>query len=315
MKLRDSDSLKVLVTGAAGFIGSHLVDLLLGFGHQVVGIDDFTLGTLENLQDAQKYETFTFRELDMLDLDKLDALFQEFKFDLIFHLAANSDIREGTRSTNRDLELTFMTTYNTLECMRRNDVKRIMFASSPVVFGRHDGPLKEDLSIRPESLYAASKQSAESFIMAFSHLYDIQAWIIRLSNMVGERVTHGILYDFIRKLESNPHELEVLGDGRQCKPYMYVHDLIDSFIFIVENADEQLNIYNVGPKDCMLVSDIAEEVLRQKGKGQKIKYTGGQSGWKGDIPKYQYDASKLAELGWKPKYSSKDAVKLALERM
>ena len=307
--------LKILVTGGAGFIGSHLVDQLLDRGHRVIAVDDYTLGTPENVKEALNNERFELIELDLLDLDKLDQLFMRENIEMVYHLAANSDIREGTRSTDRDLKLTFMTTYNVLECMRNHQVNKIFFASSPVVFGRKDKPLTEDMSVHPESLYAASKQAAESFIMAFCHLYHIQSWIVRFSNIVGERATHGILFDFVNKLSNNPLELEVLGDGRQCKPYMYVRDLVDGVIYIVDHADELLNVFNIGPKDATLVADIAQMVLDAKGDQQRIVYTGGEGGWKGDIPTYGHNATKLKHLGWEPSYGSDEAVKIALQRM
>ena len=304
---------KILVTGGAGFIGSHLVDRLLTRGEEVVCVDNFLLGKKKHLSDALDNKIFQLREFDLLDLDTLDCLFREQNFDMVYHLAANSDIRAGIESTNRDLQLTFLLTYNVLECMRKHKVKKILFTSSPTVFGNHDVPLTEDLPMKPESLYGASKLAAEAYIRAFSALYGIQAWILRLSNMVGERVTHGILYDFMKKIKENPNELVVLGDGNQEKPYMYVHELIDCMLFVIENSNQKINAFNVGPKDGVKVSEIAELFLKEFGSGQKLKYTGGKTGWKGDVPFYSHNSKKLNSLGWQPNLSSKEAIEKAIK--
>jgi UDP-glucose 4-epimerase len=306
---------RALVTGGAGFIGSHLVDRLLAKGYEVTCVDNFVLGRREHLASAQENPAFSLRDLDLLDLSQLDGLFASEGFDTVFHLAANSDIREGTRSTKRDLELTFMTTFNVLECMRRHGVPQLLFTSSPAVFGQHEEPLEEDSVARPESLYGASKLASEAFIAAFSGLYEIQVWLCRLSNIVGERSTHGILFDFLNKLDSDPEELEVLGDGTQSKPYMYVHDVIDAFFFILEHSNERLNVFNIGPRDGTSVADIAELVLAAYGGAQEISYTGGPHGWKGDVPLYRYCPSHLESLGWSIPSTSTQAVQTAIKRM
>jgi len=167
--------------------------------------------------------------------------------------------------------------------------------------------------MKPESLYGASKLASEAYVRAFSGLYGIQAWILRLSNMVGERITHGIIYDFIKKIQDNPEELLVLGDGNQNKPYMYVHELIDCIFFVIEHSNQKINDYNVGPKDGVKVSEIAEIFLKHFGKDHKLRYTGGKTGWKGDVPFYSHNSKKLNTLGWQPKLSSKDAIEKAIE--
>jgi len=307
--------MNILVTGGAGFIGSHLVDRLLAKGEVVVCVDNLFLGKKQHLKDALKNENFKLCIFDLLDLNELDALFKKEKFDFVYHLAANSDIKAGIVSTNRDLQLTFLITYNILECMRKNNVGKILFTSSPTVFGIHNKSLTEDLPMKPESLYGASKLASEAYLRAFSSLYNIQTWILRLSNMVGERTTHGILFDFLEKVKNNSKELIVLGDGNQNKPYMYVQELIDIMFFIVENAQEQFNDFNVGPKDGVSVSVIAMLFLEKFGSGQKIKYTGGKTGWKGDIPFYSHNSIKLNTLGWEPALSSKDAVHKGINKM
>ena len=305
--------MKILVTGGAGFIGSHLVDRLLARGEEVVSVDNYLLGKQEHLTDALNNEKFQSHNFDLLDYERLYSLFKKEQFDMVFHLAANSDIRAGIESTRRDLELTFLLTYNVLECMHQNDVKKILFTSSPTVFGNHEVALTEDLTMKPESLYGASKLASEAYVRAFSGLYGIQAWILRLSNMVGERITHGIIYDFIKKIQDNPEELLVLCDGNQNKPYMYVHELIDCIFFVIEHSNQKINDYNVGPKDGVKVSEIAEIFLKHFGKDHKLRYTGGKTGWKGDVPFYSHNSKKLNTLGWQPKLSSKDAIEKAIE--
>tara|TARA_B100000676_G_C18024719_1_gene814893 strand:- start:836 stop:1771 length:936 start_codon:yes stop_codon:yes gene_type:complete len=300
--------MKVLVTGGAGFIGSHLVDFLLSKGNEVVCVDNLLLGNKENIEEANKNKMFEFHEFDLLDKYKLNSLFEINNFDRVYHLAANSDIQEGIKSTNRDLELTFLTTFNVLESMRINHVKELFFTSSPAIFGRHEVSLSENLEMNPESLYGASKLASEAYVKTFSSLYGIKSWILRLSNTVGERSTHGILYDFLNKLEKSDTELVVLGDGSQLKPYMYINELIECIFYVTENANDLINIFNVGPKDGIRVSRIAELSIEGFGSNQKIRYTGGETGWKGDIPFYSHDSKKLSNLGWDVKLTSEEAV-------
>ena len=203
---------------------------------------------------------------------------------------------------------TFMTTYNILEAMRVNQVKNILFTSSSAVFGTYEGPIDEDVVIRPESLYGAGKAASESYIRAFSNLYDINSWIIRLANTVGGRLTHGIIFDFLNKIKRDDKELVVLGDGKQAKPYMHVDDLIDCMLYIVKNSNDRVNTFNVGPEDRITVEEIAKLIIEMYGGNQKITYTGGSSGWKGDIPTYLQNTKKIKTLGWEPSYNSREAI-------
>ncbi len=303
-----------LVTGGAGFIGSHLVDCLLERGHRVLCVDNFLLGKPEHLEPASRNPAFSLHEFDLLDVSALDALFGGHRIDIVYHLAANSDIREGTKSTDRDLKLTFLTTYNVLECMRRHSVPRILFTSTAAIFEQRDQPLSESAVVGPVSLYGASKLASEGFLTAFVELYGIQAWVCRFPNVVGERGTHGIIFDLLNKLATRPESLEVLGDGRQCKPYMYVHDLIDALLFILQHSQERLNVFNIGPADCARVAEIAQIVLEEAGAHQTLAFTGGARGWSGDVPVYRYDSSRLQALGWTPPRTSVEAVRLAVRR-
>ena len=307
--------MKALITGGAGFIGSHLADRLLEKGHHVTCIDNFILGNKDNVEGALEKDNFQLVELDLFDLDELNKLFKANHFEFVYHLAANSDIQKGTKSTTTDLTQTFMTTYNILEAMRENEVKNILFTSSSAVFGTYEGPIDEDIVMRPESLYGAGKAASESYIRAFSNLYDINSWIIRLANTVGGRLTHGIIFDFINKIKHNDKELVVLGDGKQAKPYMHVDDLIDCMLYIVDNSNDRVNTFNVGPEDRITVEEIAKLTLEIYGGNQKITYTGGSSGWKGDIPTYLQNTKKIKTLGWKPRYNSREAIIKALKNI
>ena len=305
---------KILVTGGAGFIGSHLIDRLLDEGNQVICIDNFILGRIDNLKKANKNKFFKLYEEDLLNLEKIDKIFNQENFNTVYHLAANSDIRES-QNTSRDLNLTFMTTYNVLECMKKHKVKNLIFTSTPAVFGNKTEPLVEEMTANPESAYGASKLASEFFIKTFSNLYGINCWIVRLSNIVGERTTHGVIHDFLIKVEENKKELKVLGDGNQSKPYMYVKDIVDAIIFIFKNSSERINVYNVGPKDSTKVSEIAEMLLKECNLKREIVYGSEKFGWKGDVPYYTYNANKLENLGWKTKYNSSEAVRIAIKNI
>ena len=305
----------ILVTGGAGFIGSHLVDRLLDEGNKVICVDNFILGSMDNLKNAIKSKSFKIYNKDILVLASLDEIFKEELPEIVYHLAANSDVKEGAESTNRDLNLTFMTTYNVLECMKKYKINKIVFTSTPAVFGNKSEPLVEEMSANPESLYGASKLASEFFIKTFSNLYGIQCWIVRLSNIVGERSTHGVIHDFLIKLDKNKDILHVLGDGNQTKPYMYVKDIVDAIIFIFKNSSERINTFNVGPKDATKVSKIAQILLEESLTKRDIVYAGGVGGWKGDVPYYSYNASKLEKLGWKTKYNSTEAVRIAIKNI
>ena len=211
----------LLVTGGAGFIGSHLVDRLLAEGHRVVAVDNFELGRRENLAHLHGAPRFAFHELDVLNRSALDRLFAEAKFDAVFHLAANSDIARGSTDPERDLRLTFHTTFETLDAMRRHGVGRVVFASSSAIYGDRDECLVEEAGpLKPVSLYGAAKLAGEAYLSAYVHAFGLQGWVCRFPNVVGERTTHGVVHDFIHRLREDPAKLRILGDGRQEKPYL-----------------------------------------------------------------------------------------------
>jgi UDP-glucose 4-epimerase len=306
--------MKTLITGGAGFIGSHLADLLLSKDYDVVALDNLSLGTIENINHLAKHKKFEFIKEDLLHLAKLKDIFQANKFDAVFHLAANSDIANSAGNPGIDLDNTFMTTWNTLECCRLFHVNKFVFASTSAVYGDTTRELTEDSGpLSPVSYYGAGKLASEAFISAYSSMNDIQSWIVRFPNVVGERATHGVIHDFIARLKSNPRQLEILGDGNQKKPYVHVKDLVEAIFFIYQTSKEKVNYYNLGVKDQITVNEIAKIVCEEmRLKNVKLKFTGGNAGWRGDVPYYKYDLKKIHSLGWKAMYSSTEAVRIAV---
>jgi len=309
--------MKILVTGGAGFIGSHLIDLLLKKGHQVTCVDNLYLGRMSNIAHNLKDKKFTFVKLDVLDTKKLDALFKKGKFQTVFHLVANSDIKQSAADTQLDLRLNFLTTYNVLEAMRKYAVKDIVFASTSAIFGETKKVITEDMGpLVPISFYGASKLAAESYISVYVNNYGFRGWIIRFPNVTGERGTHGILFDFMKKLQKNDKVLEVLGNGRQEKPYLYVRELVEGIYFVWKNAKGAINQYNLGTNTTIKVSRIAELLLEELEFNQtKIQYTGGDRGWVGDVPKFRYSVEKVRKLGWKGNRSSEQAIRFAIRNL
>jgi UDP-glucose 4-epimerase len=307
-----------LVTGAAGFIGSHLVDRLLAAGHRVIGVDNFVLGRRENLSDAFESGRFTFQELDVNDVEATSAFLRresvQGPIQTVWHLAANSDIQAGGLDPDVDLRLTFMTTYNALKLARALEIPQIVFASTSAIYGDNDRVLKEDTGpLFPVSNYGAMKLASEGIITSALETQLKRAWICRFPNVVGGRATHGAIFDFLKKLRTNPAELEVLGDGTQEKPYLHVRELVDAMMFIFQNSHDKLNCFNIAPeKGASTVRLIAEAVVRAAAPGARIRYTGGSRGWVGDVPRFRYSTDKLKLLGWSPKLSSDEAIELAI---
>ena len=312
---------KCLVTGAAGFIGSHLVDRLLDRGAVVVGLDNLKLGRLANLQVAQRHANFRFFQADLTDRESCHRLLAEEcrarPFDVAWHLAANSDIRAGLADPDVDLRDTFLTTHRLLGLMREFQIPRLAFASTSAIYGEFPGRLVESTGpLFPISNYGAMKLASEAAISAALEAFLQQGWIFRFPNVVGSRSTHGVIFDFAQKLRKNPAELEVLGDGNQAKPYFHVADLLDAMLFIHDRAAEKLNYFNIGTADSVTtVRYIAEAVVRTMAPAARIRYTGGSKGWVGDVAKFDYSVAKLDALGWSPKLTSNQAVDCAVQEI
>lgn len=307
--------MKILVTGGAGFIGSHLDDALIARGHNITVVDNLVLGRKENIAHLMDNPNFKFVEADILDAETMHKVFIEGQFEMVYHLAANSDIQKGGKDPMVDYQLTFNTTFQMLQLMKEFGIKKFFFASTSAIFGETYDVLNEDYGpLKPVSNYGAGKLASEAFISAFSSTYGIQTWITRFPNVVGERFTHGVIYDFIKKLRNNPKELEVLGNGEQCKPYVYVKDLVEGILYVIDHASDKYNVYMLGSDSRTKVKEIAAMVIEEMGLDAQIRYTGGDRGWVGDVPEFRYDLTKVNTLGWVAPHNSNDSVRLAIQK-
>lgn len=309
---------KIMITGGAGFIGSHLAKLLLDNGHEVVCVDNFELGKKENVAAFMDNPNFKLVELDVSDVEKFSALLGECGTERIFHLAANSDIQKSARMPGVDFTNTFSTTYSVLEGMRRNGIKKLFFASTSAIYGDKEGNnVAEDTGdLRPISYYGGAKLASEAFISSYAYMNDLEVLIFRFPNVIGPNLTHGVIFDFIRKLEANPHELEILGDGTQCKPYLYVIDLVEAIAEYSFKQGKGVEILNIGVDTATTVHEIADMVCKRLGlENVQYKFTGGNVGWKGDVPAFQYDLSKIYATGWKAKHNSNESVQATLDSL
>jgi UDP-glucose 4-epimerase len=308
--------MKAFVTGGAGFIGSHLVDKLIENGDNVTAYDNLSSGKKEFIEQHLDNDNFTLIEGDLLDVDILKNSVKDH--DVVYHIAANPFVRLGEKQTRLDLEQGAIATYNVLETMRQNNIKKIVFSSSSVVYAETppiDIPENYGPTL-PISLYGAGKLAGEGLISAFCGTFDLQAWLFRFANVVGIRGTHGVIVDFIDKLKQNPKELEILGDGRQQKPYLHAKDLVDGIIFGFKHSNDQINLFNLGVDSNTTVTHIAEMVVEEMNlKNVEFKYTGGKRGWPGDVPRFQLATDKMKKLGWKAHLSSDDAVRKAIREI
>ena len=299
------------VTGGAGFIGSFVVDRL-ATKDRVTVYDNLSTGRREFVQHHIGDKGFKFVEADLLDVE---TLVKEMRgHSSVWHMAANPDIRKGTESTMVDLEQNTFATFNALECARRTDVESFVFSSTSTVYGRaRTVPTPEDYGpLLPISLYGASKLACEAMVSAYAELYGIRGYIFRFANIIGHRATHGILFDLVQKLNRDPSTLEVLGDGKQMKSYLLVEECVDAMLYGFEHSKDKLNYFNLGADDQITVKRIVEILLEEtKLKGVKVKYTGGESGWIGDVPKFLLSTKKMADLGWKAGHTSEEAVREA----
>ncbi len=304
----------VLVTGAAGFVGSHLTDRLLELGNTVIGIDNFSRGTQGNLSRSLLDVGFRFFETDVSDLSALRKIFSSYEIDTVWHMVANSDIGAGVADPNVDLKDTFLSTFNVLVAMREAHIRKIAFASTSAVYGVHEETLEENIGpLFPISNYGAMKLASEALISAAVESYLERAWIFRFPNVIGPRATHGIIFDLLTKLSRQPADLEVLGNGTQQKPYLHVSELIEAMLWIYDHAKDPLNWFNIGPPDeGTTVKEIAEAVQKQAAPATPIRFTGGNRGWVGDVPKFRYSIEKLKRLGWSPQLTSRQAVERAV---
>ena len=300
--------MNLIVTGCAGFIGSNLVDRLLADGHHVTGIDNFSTGRRRFLEGALPHPNFRLVKIDLLDLDSLKQAFAGGE--AVFHLAANADVRFGTEHPRKDLEQNTIATYNVLEAMRANGIKKIAFSSTGSVYGEapvvptpEDGPFPIQTS-----LYGASKAAGEGLIAAYCEGFGFQSWIFRFVSILGERYTHGHVFDFYQKLKADPSRLPVLGNGKQRKSYLYVQDCIDAILLAMDKAKNKVNIFNLGVDGYCEVNDSIGWICEELGVKPKLEYSGGDRGWIGDNPFIFLETKKIHSLGWKPKFGIRDGV-------
>lgn len=301
--------MKTIVTGCAGFIGSTLVDRLLLAGHSVVGIDNFSTGQVRFLELATKHPNFSLLRGSLTDEKPLARWFEGAEF--VFHLAANADVRFGTHHPSRDLEQNTIVTFNVLEAMRVNGVRRIGFSSTGSVYGEATVfPTPEDAPFPVQtSLYGASKLAGEGLIAAYCEGFDFQSFIFRFVSILGERYSHGHVFDFVKQLRKNPSELRVLGDGRQCKSYLYVQDCVDAMLTAMDRATGKVNIFNLGAADYCELNQSIKWICEALSVKPQLVYGGGDRGWIGDNPFIFLDTARIRSLGWRPALTIEDGIK------
>jgi UDP-glucose 4-epimerase len=302
--------LHILVTGGAGFIGSHVTDRLIEMGNKVTVFDNMSSGRMEFIEHNLKNPNFKLIVGELLDTHAIEKACKDIDF--VFHIAANPDVRLGAVDTKVHFDQNITATYNVLEAMRKNNVKNIAFTSTSTVYGEAEIiPTPENYGpLVPISLYGASKLACEALITSYSHTFDMNSWIFRFANIIGDRGTHGIIVDFIEKLRKDPAELEILGDGKQSKSYLHVRECVDAMMFSVSNSDREVNIFNIGSEDATNPTRIGEIIVEEMGLDNvKFNYTGGSRGWKGDVPKMMLSINILKELGWKNEWGSQKSVR------
>ena len=308
--------MKTIVIGGAGFIGSSLCKRLLELGHEVVCFDNFSLGNDDNIKDLKENKGFHLVKADATDIKALDKAFSEFSPEYVFHLAANSDIQASAADPEVEYKNTYSTTFQILSCMRKHGVKKMFFSSTSAVYGdKRDVELDENTpNLSPISYYGAAKLGSEALIDAFSYMNDMSVLVFRFPNVIGEHLTHGVIYDFMHRLRDDGTKLRILGDGRQTKPYIYVQDLVDAIVQFM-NSPQGVTLYNVGVEGATSVTKIADIVCEEMGlKGVKYEYTGGEGGWKGDVPRFKYNTDKIHAAGWSAKYNYDEAVRMTVKK-
>jgi len=305
--------LRVFVTGTAGFIGSHMVDRLLAAGHHVVGFDNMSTGQRGFLEKALGHPQFRFHQADLLYRTSLAQAMEGAE--LVVHFAANADVRFGTEHPRKDLEQNTIATWNVLEAMREHGSKRIVFSSTGSVYGEPDiFPTPETCPFPIQtSLYGASKLAAEGLIQAYCEGFGLQGYIFRFVSILGERYSHGHVFDFYQQLAEHPEHLHVLGNGHQRKSYLYVQDCIDGILAAIERANDKVNIFNLGTDEYCEVNDSIGWICEHLGLRPKFTYSGGERGWVGDSPFILLDCSRIRALGWRPRVTIKQAVLATIE--
>lgn len=308
----------ILITGGAGFISNHLIEsLLCDSNNFIVAIDNLSMCDDKNLTKFYSNSNFVFHKIELTNQLELSKIFKKYNFSRVYHLAANSDISRSFTNPSIDYNNTFNTTWNVLEQLRVNNIKQFIFASTSAIFGEVGEYIIDESfgPILPISHYGAGKLASEAFISSYAYNYDIDSLIVRFPNVIGEYSTHGVIYDFINKIKANHSELVVLGDGKQEKSYLYVKDLISAIECAWDSKVDKVDIFNIGGVDTINVSEIARIVVEEIGLESKISFTGGDRGWKGDVPRFSYDIKKILSTKWTPKFNSKEAVELTVKSL
>ncbi len=312
--------MKILVTGGAGFIGSHLVDGFMEKGHEVRVLDDLSAGSVENIEQWVTHEGFEFIKGDMRNLNTVRKAVEGV--DAVFHLAANPEVRIGDQNPKLLYETNVLITYNLLEAIKDSGTEYLVFTSSSTVYGdARVIPTPEDAWLEPISVYGGAKLAAEALISGYAHTFGFRALIFRLANIVGERSTHGVIYDFIKKLRKNSKSLEILGDGTQRKSYLHVSDTVEGILHIFEHfmkRSKSFEVYNLGNEDWITVKEIAKIVSEEMGLSPVFRFTGGVDGgrgWKGDVKLMLLSIERAKRTGWKPKLNSYQAVRKTVKEL
>lgn len=300
--------MKAFISGGAGFIGSNLADALLSQGHQVVVFDNLSTGYEKFIEHNHSQEAYKLIKADVLDKELLISSMSGC--DIVFHFQANADVRGGIQNTLIDVEQNIIGTHNVLEGIRINEIKKIAFSSSATIYGETEQiPTPENIAPIQTSIYGASKFSAEAIIQAYCEYFDIKSYIFRFVSFMGPRYTHGVIFDFMKKLKKNPNSLQILGDGAQRKSYLHVSDGINAILTAIENTHEKTNIFNLGNREWINVMDLADIVIETMGlKDVEFTFTGGTRGWKGDTPFVHLDIEKISALGWTPKFTVEETI-------
>lgn len=304
-----------VVTGGAGFIGSHLVDTLVAQGNEVLVIDSLCSGRRETIARHIDSCKGRFVQKDLLGDGWQDSIRSA---DRLFHLAADPDVRQSAVNPDPTMQNNIMATYRVLEAMRQHGVPELVFTSTSTVYGDAAViPTPENYTpLEPISVYGASKLACEALISAYCHSFGMKAWTFRFANIIGSRSGHGVITDFIRKLGEDPAESEILGDGKQTKSYLEVHECVAAMLFAVGKARGTVNTFNIGSEDWIDVKSIAEIVAEEMHlTGTRFRFTGGDRGWVGDVPKMQLSIDRLKALRWKPQTGSRESIRIAVRDM
>jgi len=301
--------MRAIVTGGAGFIGSHLVDRLLSDGYSVTVIDNMSCGSLENLKQHKADSNLSIHQINIGDVEKLEQLFEGH--DVVFHMAAHANIRESLRDHRTDLNNNVIGTLNILEAMNKKSIHDLVFASTSAIYGEANvRPTPEDYLSTQTSLYGASKLACEAYAQAYTEFSPINLWSFRFSNIIGERCRRGVIWDLIHKLMNNSNELEILGNGKQSKEYLYVNDCVNGMMLGYKKSSDKVNTFNLGIEEQTLVDRVADLVIEEmKLKNVRKNYRGGSRGWIGDNPIVELSLDRIKRIGWKPQFSSEESIR------